>query len=177
MPSVVTSLGSFLGGTGGKGLNALLGAAGTGANIFGSIQNFQQRQKQIDAQNYISSLLKDPTKYNKAVAGYTAPLDAGLTAGITNQVQGQLAERGLGSSPAAFTQAETQALAPYLQQNKQSAVNDLFNMLGLSTGGVSPTQPIDMSKILSQLKLGGGSSDSTLVDTSSDDLMAAPFGG
>src|ERR1700722_3666077 len=125
----LASLGSFFQ-TAAPAIGAVGSVAGTGANIFNGIQNFQAQQRQANAQKYIQSLTQNPTKMAAAVSAYQQPLTAGLTDELSNQVQGNLAERGLGSSPSAYTQALVQAEAPYVQQNQSTALNALMQALG-----------------------------------------------
>lgn len=161
MSDALTSLGSFLT-TDAKPLNSILGLAGAGTNIYSGIQNIQQQQQVQNAQKYMTSLLTSPTKMAAAEAGYQQPLTAGLTAELSNQVQGNLAERGLGSSPAAYTQQLTQAIAPYVQQNQGTALNALMQSLGLTNNlKTTPSPTADISKLLAQLKIGGGGTGST----------------
>jgi hypothetical protein len=131
----------------------IAGLAGTGANIYSGIQNMQQAKQQAAAQQYVANLTQNPQKMAAAAAQYTQPLSAGLTSGIGNLVQGQLAERGLGSSPAAYTQALTQAIAPYLQQNQAVGLQALMNQLGLASGVKATQFPMmDVSKALAAMK-------------------------
>jgi hypothetical protein len=163
MSDLLTSMGTFMSGTGGKGLTGLLGLAGTGANIFTGIQNAQATSQARAAQNYVNNLIQNPTKMQAAAASYTQPLAAGLTSDIANQVQGNLAERGLGSSPAAYTQQLTSAIAPYIQQNQQLGLNELMSALGIESGQkpiTSPTTNIT-SALQSLMKTGGGTTPTT----------------
>ena len=153
MSGLLTSLGGFLS-SNSKSLNSLLGLAGAGTNLFSGIQQVQEQNRLAGAQKYVTDLMTNPAKMSAARAAYTQPLNAGLTSDITNQVQANLAERGLGSSPAAYTQQLTAALAPYIQQNQQAGMQDLLAALGLS-GNLRSTAPQfqDISKLLAQLKL------------------------
>lgn len=157
MSDMLSSIGSFLT-SDSKPINSLLGLAGAGTNIYSGIQNIQNQNRLQSAQNYVTSLTTNPTKMAQATAAYTQPLTAGLTSDVSNLVQGNLAERGLGSSPAAYTSALTQAISPYVQQNQSTALNALMQSLGLASGQrsiQSPTQ--DISKLLAQLRMPAGS--------------------
>lgn len=170
---LISSIGSFMGSGGGQGLTALLGLAGAGTNIYSGIQNSIQNQRVAQAQQYVQSLVQNPAKMAAAAAGYTQPLTAGLTEDISNAVQGNLAERGLGSSPAAYTQQLTQALAPYIQQNQQSGYNDLLSALGLTSSMRPVTSPFtNLSGILKQLQLSGQQpTDPSLFNTGGSDPL------
>jgi hypothetical protein len=159
MSDTIAAIGDFMSSGAGKGLTALLGLAGAGTNIYSGIQNTIQNQRQAAAQKYVQNLVQNPTKMAAAAAGYTQPLTAGLTEDIENTVQGSLAERGLGSSPAAYTQQLTQALAPYIQQNQQAGQNALLSALGLIPGMRPATFPMtNLAGILKQLQLPSSSS-------------------
>jgi hypothetical protein len=156
MSDLMSSITGFLSNDG-KALNSILGLAGTGANIYSGIQNISANNQAIGAQKYVTDLMENPAKMTAAAAQYAQPLSAGLTSDISNQVQANLAERGLGSSPAAYTQQLTQAIAPYIQQNQQTAMQQLLQTLGLAPKPTtSPT--INMSSLLAGLK--GGSTAS-----------------
>lgn len=158
MSDMLSSIGNFIT-TDSKPINSLLGLAGAGTNIYSGVQNIQNQQRLQSAQNYVTSLTTNPTKMAAATAAYTQPLSAGLTSDVSNLVQGNLAERGLGSSPAAYTSALTQAISPYVQQNQSTALQALMQSLGLASGQrpiQSPTQ--DISKLLAQLRTPGSSS-------------------
>jgi len=150
--------------------------AGAGTNIYSGIQQMQENNRLLGAQKYVTSLLQNPTKMAAATAGYTQPLTAGLTSDITNQVQANLAERGMGSSPAAFTQQLTQALAPYIQQNQQTGLNALMQSLGLLNNQRTVASPfMDISKLLAQLKIPQAAPDSMSdLFGSADPLMLNP---
>jgi hypothetical protein len=164
---LISSIGTFMSGPGGKGINSLLGLAGAGSNIYTGIESAQQNQKIASSQQYIRDLVQNPAKMAAAAAGYTAPLTAGLTSGISNEVQANLAERGLGSSPAAYVQQLTQALAPYIQQNQQMGYQDLLTALGLTSNMRNPyagSSPTNLAGLLKQLQLPGQSQTPSLLD-------------
>lgn len=173
MSELLSTVSGFMSGAGGKGLNSLLSLAGTGTNIFSGIQNMQQNQRLANAQKYVTDLVTNPAKMTQATAAYTAPLTAGLTDEITNQVQGNLSERGLGSSPAAFTQQLTQALAPFVQNNQNQGFQNLMASLGLASGGnLHPFPNMDITQLLKQLQLGKSSPDSSPGGGSLDSILS-----
>jgi hypothetical protein len=157
MSDILTSIGSFLT-TDLKPLQSVLALAGAGTNIFSGIQQEQQQSRINNAQNYVNSLVTNPQKMAAASAAYTQPLTAGLTSDISNEVQGNLAERGLGSSPGAYTQQLTAALAPYILQQQQGGQNALFQALGLASNERS-TAPgfANIAQLLASLKSGSQS--------------------
>lgn len=176
MSELLSTAGSFFSNYA-KPLSALATTAGAGANVYSGIQNAQNTNSYNNTQKYIQSLVQDPTKMQKAAASYTQPLTAGLTDTVTNQVQAQLAERGLGGSPAALQSNLAQALAPYIQQNQQTGLNALMNSLSLGSGSKPATLPnVDLSKLLAQLKMGGSSSDpsASMAQTGFADMQSLP---
>ena len=159
MSEFLSNIGNFLSNANDmKSVTSLLGLAGTGANIYSGIQNTEANNQALGAQKYVTSLMENPAKMTAAAAQYAQPLSAGLTSDISNQVQANLAERGLGSSPSAYTQQLTQALAPYIQQNQQTAMQQLLQTLGLAPKPTA-TPMMDMSKLLASLKLPSGNSN------------------
>jgi hypothetical protein len=136
MPSALGSLSSALGGagTGGAGLSSLgqiLGLGSSGYNLYNQYQNQQY-------QNNLRSYAQDPAKMNAYAAQFTQPLNAGLTADVGNQSQSYLAQRGLSDSPQISQEVESQALAPYVQQNQQAGYQDALAALGLGGGAINP---------------------------------------
>lgn len=163
MPQALGSLGTFFSNNMGN-INKLLAVGGTAGNLYSGVNNAIQTNNYNKTQSYIQNLIKNPTAMAAAAAKYQQPLSAGLTDSVTNAAQAQLAERGLGGSPAAMQSVLAQALAPYIQQNQQTAMQTLMESLRLGSG----TQPVasgpmDLSKLLAQIKAGG----STPTDTAS----------
>jgi hypothetical protein len=160
MPQIMTSLASFASQYA-KPLSALATTAGAGANVYSGIKNAQNTSAYNSTQSYIQNLMKNPQAAQKAAAAYTQPLSAGLTDSVTNQVQAQLAERGLGGSPAALQTNLAQALAPYIQQNQQTGMSSLMQMLNAGGSARPANLPnVDLSKLMASLKMPGGGSTS-----------------
>jgi len=173
MSELLSSVGGFLNSNSGA-LKGLATAAGTGANLYSGISNAKNLSDYNSTQSYVQNLVKNPTQLAAAAAKLQQPLSAGLTDQVTNQVQGQMAERGLGGSPAAMTSAITQSLAPYIQQNQSTAMQTLMNSLGLASASRPATLPtMDMSKLIAMLK---GSSDPTasMAQTGFQDTQTTP---
>lgn len=106
----------------------------------GELGNLLSQNKSNAYQNYLLNLAKNPAQLSAMVNKATQPLSQALVSGVTNQVQGTLAERGLSESPGIFNTVQSQALAPYLLQQQQNAQNQVMASLGLPiSGGV--TQP------------------------------------
>jgi hypothetical protein len=109
----------------------IAGVGSAAYNLYNQYQN-QQYQDTLrqDAQN--------PAKVTALAQQYTQPLNAGLTTSVNNQAQAYLAQRGLSDSPQISQQVESQALAPYIQQNGQQGYADAIQALGLGGGAVNP---------------------------------------
>jgi hypothetical protein len=156
MPQALGSLGSFFSSNMGN-ISKLLAAGGTAANVYSGVNNAINQSNYNSTQSYIQNLVKNPAKLAAAAQQYQQPLSAGLTDAVTNQAQAQLAERGLGGSPAAMQSVIAQSLAPYIQQNQQTAIQTLLQSLNAGTGARPTALPqMDLSKLMAQLKLGGG---------------------
>lgn len=102
-------------------------AAGIGGNILEDV-------KRNNYQNYVMNLLKNPQALAAAIAKIQQPLNSGLTQAVGNQVQGNLAERGLSQAPGIFAASESQALAPFYQQNQNTATQAFLSSLGMPAG-------------------------------------------
>jgi hypothetical protein len=140
MPDLITSIGSTLGsffsGAGGKALQGISTGVGGIGNILNMIQSGQQYSKLKQFENMT------PQQLSARVAAGTAPLNAGLTQTVTNSVQGADAERGLATSPGIFNADLAQSLAPYQQQNQNSALQILMAQMGLPTAAKSILNPV-----------------------------------
>lgn len=130
---ILGSLGSTIGSGAGSILSKIGGASpgqdvmgvlaglGTGYDIYSAIQN-------QEARNQLKSL-SNPANEAKDVAQLTQPLNQGLVNNVTNQVQGNLEQAGLSQSPALTTQAVSQALAPYYEENQSQALQEYQQQL------------------------------------------------
>src|ERR1035438_4054125 len=142
-------------------LPAIISGASFGG---GTIGNIIEQMKKSAYQNKIMGLLNNPAALAQMAAKLQKPLDAGLTQSVTNQVQGNMAERGLSQAPGIFAASESQALAPFVQQNQQTAMNAVMQLLGMPAGSFG--QPSNNSgslqmflKSLNHGGSGGGASD------------------
>ena len=120
-----------------------IGAVGAGGGIWNNIQNAKY-------QNMLRSLAMNPAKMMAYAKGFEQPLQAGLLKGVENEAQGYAAERGLATSPQLQQSIVSQAVAPYLQQQQNQALNAAYASLGL--GGAAPPGG-STSDISSSLKM------------------------
>ena len=130
---------------------ALTGVSAAGG-LIGNILNSITRGKAIGQLEKAENL--SPSALAERVRGATQPLNQGLVEAVQNRVQADMASRGLAQAPGVFAAEESQALAPYQQQNQQTALNLILRQLGIpaeilqSTGGGS-----DVTSQLMQLML------------------------
>jgi hypothetical protein len=97
----------------------------------GTLGNIIEQMKQASYQNKIMGLLNNPAALAAMAAKLQQPLNNGLTQAVGNQVQGSMAERGLSQAPGIFAASQSQALAPYYQQNQNEAMNAVLQLLGM----------------------------------------------
>lgn len=140
-------------------INAATGVAGLGSTVYNLYNQYQNQQYQ----NLLRSYAQNPAKMNAYAAQFTQPLNAGLTAGVANQAQADLASRGLSDSPEISQQVYAQAIAPYIQQNQQQGYQDALQALNLGGGAIPPatqqsTGLSSLAKAFSQFGAGNGPS-------------------
>jgi hypothetical protein len=127
MPEILGSLGSLFSSGGGGSLMNLLSLGSAGSGILGNIFTDIQRQQQINKLN----ALDNPTTLSKEVAQATQPLSSGLVQEVSNNVTGTLAGEGLSEAPGIQATTLAQALAPFQQQNQQTALQLVLQQLGI----------------------------------------------
>jgi hypothetical protein len=112
-----------------------------------------------NAQDKVANLT--PAQFSARVASAERPIDNSLVQAVNNSVQADMASRGLAQAPGIFAGEEAQALAPYAQQNYQTALNQVMEQLGLLPKGQNLTPA--MAMFLQQLsKLNGTNSSNFL---------------
>lgn len=111
----------------------ILGIGTAGAGLFGNVMNAITRGKAIGSLESSEKKFANltPEQLSSLVSRATAPLSAGLTQSVGNQVQADVASRGLAESPGVFAATESQALAPYEMQQQQMALQLVLKQLGL----------------------------------------------
>lgn len=118
-----------------EGLGQILPSIISGGSFAsGTIGNILEERKRANYQNMIMDIIKNPAKLAALVAKLQKPMDNALVQGVTNQVQGNMAERGLSQAPGIFAGNLAQSLAPYEQQNYNSALNAVMQTLGMPAG-------------------------------------------
>ena|ERR1700723_283042 len=125
------------------GLSGLMPLITGGAAVAGTGGNILEDVKKNEYQNFILDIVKNPQKMAALISKLQQPLNNGLTQAVGNQVQGSLAERGLSQAPGVFGATESQAFAPYYQQNQNTATQALLSALGMPAGTFG--QPVNTS--------------------------------
>jgi hypothetical protein len=105
-----------------------LGLGEIGNLIAGHEASSQQKQLQNE-ENAITSLT--PAQLSAKINSAAQPITTAQTQAIGNTVQGDLASRGLAQAPGIFASEESQALAPLVEQNYQTALQQVMAQLGL----------------------------------------------
>jgi hypothetical protein len=137
--------------------------AGIGSTAYNLYNQYQNQQYQ----NNLRSYAQDPAKMNAYAAQFTQPLTAGLTTGVANQAQSELATRGLTDSPEISQQVYAQAIAPYIQQNQQQGYQNALQALQVGGGAVNPnTQSANSIAALAKLFAGPGGTQPNLAGAS-----------
>jgi hypothetical protein len=108
------------------GANVGLGEIG---NLLAGRQQQQQASNLQKQENAIANLT--PAQLSQMAISGSKPVDNALIQSLTNTVQGDLASRGLAEAPGIFAAGESQAIAPYIEQNYQASLNAVLQKLGL----------------------------------------------
>jgi hypothetical protein len=103
----------------------------TGAGLAGNLMNQKARSDELNYLLNQQKNLQDPTKIASEVAAATQPLNRGLVQSVENTVNANLASQGLSEAPGIQAATEAQALAPFQQQNQQTALQIVMQRLGL----------------------------------------------
>lgn len=149
------TIGSFFSSGAGKGLETLAGLGATGAGLAGNLSADAQRSaaaKQAQANMNLS-----PQQLASQVSAAQQPLNAGLVQAITGNTNANLAEQGLSEAPGLIATANAQALAPFEQQNQNTALQLVLQKLGLPAEFLKTIPPnSNLSPLLAMLMKGSG---------------------
>lgn len=129
----------------------------------GEIGNIIEERKRAAYQNQLMQLIKDPAKLTQMVLKAQRPLDNALVQAVNNRVQADMASRGLAQAPGVFAASQAQALAPFIQENQNAAMQQVLASLGLPAGTFR--QPENLSPLLAQFLRtfrGGGGGDTSV---------------
>lgn len=163
MSELLGNLAGWFGSPAGKGLGELAGLGATGAGLVGNLVTDKQR---ADAAKLAEANAKlTPQQLGAMVSGATQPLNQGLVQAVTNTTNANLAEQGLSEAPGLIATATSQALAPFEQQNQNTALQLVMQKLGLPAEFARTIPPnANMAPLLALLMkgFGSGSSPSTL---------------
>jgi len=176
MSDALGSIGSFFGGSGsaGSGLLDLAGIGTAGSGIIGNILNERMRSQQL---NQLQQQ-ENPTKLAQEVVAATQPLNSGLVQSVTNQVSGNLASQGLSEAPGIQASVESQALAPFEQQNQQTALQLVLQRLGIPESIIaSLPQNTNIAPILALLMRMNNQGGGGVGGAGADNLLNLVWGG
>jgi hypothetical protein len=124
--SILGGLGKF-GGQMGTAMGDLKGPLA----ILDMITKMQQEGKTKAALDRQIYYMKHPEVLANLTKQYERPLSTGLTTGVGNIVQAQMAERGLNMAPGIYGEVLSQALAPYQQKEQELALGMALKQMGL----------------------------------------------
>ncbi len=168
MSELLGSIGNFFGSSAGKGLGEIAGLGATGAGLIGNLA--ADRQRAAAAKAAQANMNLSPGQLGTMVSGAEQPLNRALVQAVTGNVNANLAEQGLSEAPGLIATATSQALAPYQQQNQQTALQLVLRKLGLPAEFASTIPPNSpLAPLLALLMHGFG--------TPSAAPSASPTGG
>jgi hypothetical protein len=155
MPDFLGQVGNFFSSGAGKGLETLAGLGATGAGLAGNLSAEAQRSAAASAAQKNMNLT--PQQLAAQVSAAQQPLNAGLVQAITGNVNANLAEQGLSEAPGLIATAQSQALAPFEQQNQQAALQLVLQKLGLPAEFLKTIPPnAQLGPLLAMLMKGQG---------------------
>ena len=131
MPEMLGNIGAFFSSGTGRGILDLAKIASAGSGLVGNIMNERMRSQELNKLRSAEATLADPTKLSAEVRAATQPLSEGLVQNVSEAVSGNLAERGLSQAPGIQAAELATAVAPYQQQNQQTALQLVLTRLGL----------------------------------------------
>lgn len=114
-------------------IGTTLSGATLGLGELGNLLAGRQQQQQASSLTAQQKAIQNmsPADFTRNVQAGEAPINQGLVQAVNNNVQGDLAARGLSQAPGTFAASEAQALAPFEQQNYQVALEQYLQKLGL----------------------------------------------
>jgi hypothetical protein len=111
----------------------ILSGASTGLGAIGNLLAGNAQSKEENAlvaqQNKVANLT--PEQLSQMAVKAEGPINNSLIQAINNSVQGDMASRGLAQAPGIFAANEEQAIAPVVQQNYNTALQQVLTQLGL----------------------------------------------
>jgi hypothetical protein len=147
-------IGSFFSGSAGKGIGTLAELGATGAGLAGHLSADRQRSEAAALAQKNANLT--PQQLAQMVSGAQQPLNAALVQAVTGNVNANLAEQGLSQAPGLIATAESQALAPFQQNNQQAALQLVLQKLGLPAEFARTIPPnSNLAPLLAMLFKGG----------------------
>lgn len=129
-------------------MGLITGGIGATGNIINGVETGQQVNKLKQQENLT------PQQLSSKVTSAEQPLSQSLLNAVGNQVQADVASRGLAESPGVFATTEAQALAPYQQQQQQVALQLILTQMGIpaeTIAALTKSGSANISQIMSLL--------------------------
>ena len=137
LSSIFSNLGGWLSGGG----NAATGATPNWTKLLtggllasGEVGNILSGEKQSSMQDYLTNLAKNPQIMSHMILKSQQPISGAQNQDVNNRVHADKSSLGLSRPPGIFAGTEAQALAPFEQQNYQTAQQQVLSQLGLAAG-------------------------------------------
>ena len=177
MSDFLGSIGNFFGSSAGKGLGEIAGLGATCAGLVGNL--LADKQRSAAAKQAQANMNLTPQQLASMVSSATQPLNRGLVQAITNTTNANLAEQGLSQAPGLIATTEAQALAPFEQQNQDTALKLVLQKLGLPAEFARTIpQNAQLAPLLAMLFKGfgggGGTSPGTFATTGPNLTQLSP---
>ena len=140
-------------------LPALQAGAG-GAGLLGNVMNMVTQGQQVNKLKEFENM--SPQQLSGLVTSAEKPLSQDLLNSVGNTVQADVASRGLAESPGIFANTETQALAPFQQQQQQMALQLILQKMGLPAEIIANlTKNANVSSLFQKLGQNSGAGGGT----------------
>lgn len=115
----------------------VMGGMGVVSNLIGANRQNSIQQRAIQQQRELQQLASNPAAMSARVRAAEQPLSQNLVSNVGNEVQGYLAERGLGTSPQIAQSVMGQALAPYELESQKMAQAQVLQSMGMSQEAIN----------------------------------------
>lgn len=156
MEALGNIFGKIIGGMGSQTGQGIGGLFGMGSNILQQIMKWRAMSQANTQAKNLQRLVNNPSLLSARIASAAQPLDQNLTRTVTDSTLANLANRGLNPQTASGVtqQAVAQAVAPYEQQNLQTAAQLIASTLGL---------PMEAALQLAQIWSGQSGTDTSSI--------------
>jgi len=149
--------------------------AGTAGNIFGDVEASKTAGLQQQQIKNELSYQNNPAKFAALVRSFMTPLSQGLVQSVTRGADASGAASGLSDSPGLMAYIVSQALAPYAQQEQQTAAQEASNIAFPPSVGTPQYPQSNTSGTFAMLQkmypglFGGNVTPAAVANTSAND--------